>query len=281
MAAQPRDMPPMGFDPFPDAAPGDGRGPPGDDAGWPPFPSMDAFLAGAGHTGNSSPRLPCASPLDNLACPLGNGEDPFLTTPAVGSAKVGHNGDNPVAALAAGSKGFIGELGNIDKWAWEVGSEAGSMPSTWSKATSRTGTQSTVKSMSTALGDGLIPGLVDGQRLSTVKPSYVPTAGGKVIVTLRKEVPQGYWDTLSIVLVNLPVQITLKPTGIKKGKKLCVEVPSGMKEGDYDVRLKFGDKIIHGSIPLSVQDGNEEDMDEEDDDLKALTEGVHLSKLNQ
>ena len=33
----------------------------------------------------------------------------------------------------------------------------------------------------------------------------------------------GYWDTLSIVLVNLPVQITLKPTGIKKGKKLCVE----------------------------------------------------------
>lgn len=40
----------------------------------------------------------------------------------------------------------------------------------------------------------------------------------------------------------------LRPTGVKKGKKLCVEVPSGMEPGDYDVRLAFGEKIIHGAL---------------------------------
>lgn len=29
----------------------------------------------------------------------------------------------------------------------------------------------------------------------------------------RQEVPQGYWDTLSIVLVKLPTSVTVKPTG--------------------------------------------------------------------
>lgn len=86
------------------------------------------------------------------------------------------------------------------------------------------------------------------------------------MVSLRKEVPQGYWDTLSIVLVNLPVQVTLKPTGIKKGKKLCVEVPAGMKPDDYDVRLKFGEKIIQGSIPLCIRDGDDAGDMEEDED---------------
>lgn len=83
---------------------------------------------------------------------------------------------------------------------------------------------------------------------------------------LRKEVPQGYWDTLSIVLVNLPVSLTLKPTGIKKGKKLCIEIPPGMKPEDYDVRLKFGEKIIHGSIPLTIRDDEEGEVDMDDDD---------------
>merc|ERR1712066_307530 len=124
----------------------------------------------------------------------------------------------------------MGSLSQIDSWAWEMGSEAGSVPSAWSQATSRhTGHSSVSQSrVSSAAGDGLVPGLLDGQRLSSVKPSRVSTAGGKVVVSLRKEVPQGYWDTLSIVLVNLPLQVVLKPTGIKKGRKLCVQVPADM-----------------------------------------------------
>ena len=79
---------------------------------------------------------------------------------------------------------------------------------------------------------------------------------------------------LGIVLVNGPVQkklvlatqilkahephstlrtAALRPTGVKKGKKLCVEVPSGMEAGDYDVRLSFGEKIIHGVVLSRAQ----------------------------
>lgn len=36
--------------------------------------------------------------------------------------------------------------------------------------------------------------------------------------------------------------------GIKKGKKLCIDVPP-LSPDDYDVRLKFGEKIIHGALP--------------------------------
>lgn len=168
-----------------------------------------------------------------------------------------------------------------------------------------------------ATGEGLIPGLVDGQRLSSVKPcavlppalglvvrivkgnlhfAEVPTTGGKVVVSLRKEASicvsftvinpvrchrnmftaltvldrylrafgialssmQGAASTklvcwtikdvpdavrgLAIFLVNGPVQkrltfdpwlnlllvemtqmLRLRPTGVKRGKKLCLE----------------------------------------------------------
>mmetsp|Transcript_25201 Transcript_25201/g.72267 ORF Transcript_25201/g.72267 Transcript_25201/m.72267 type:complete len:222 (-) Transcript_25201:40-705(-) len=208
----------------------------------------------------SPPKLPCASPVGELVCPLGEAADPHLTTPAWPSATAGAD------CFGQPSSEVIGGLSQIDSWAWEMGSEAGSMPSAWSKATSRQTGHSTARSISSATGDGLIPGYVDGQRLSTVKPSTVPTSGGKIVVSLRKEVPQGYWDTISVVLVNLPAQVTLKPEGIKKGKKLCIEVPPGMKPDDYDVRLKFGEKIIQGSIPLCIRDGDEVDDMEDDDD---------------
>ncbi|CAE7430553.1 unnamed protein product [Symbiodinium natans] len=149
----------------------------------------------------------------------------------------------------------------MNEWAWEMGSQC-SVPSAWSKPST---VHSSISKLSNATGDGLIPGLVDGQRLSSVKPCAVPTSGGKVVVSLRKEVPQGFWDRLGIVLVNGPVQKKLVPTGVKKGKKLCVEVPSGMEAGDYDVRLSFGEKIIHGAIPLAVRDGDAE-ADEDFDD---------------
>jgi len=215
------------------------------------------------------PELPKASPLAELVCPLGEAVDPRLTTPLCESAE----GDS-----MPGGEGRWGELGQpkmecgglsqVDSWAWEMGSEVSSVPSAWSHATSRQTDHSTVKSISSATGDGgLIPGLVDGQRLSSVKPVCIPKTGGKVVVSLRKEVPAGYWHTLSVVLVNLPVQVTLKPTAIKKGRKLCIDIPKGLNPDDYDVRLKFGEKIIHGSIPLQIGDGDDNgDMEEQDED---------------
>eukprot|EP00448_Togula_jolla_P007449 CAMPEP_0170606482 /NCGR_PEP_ID=MMETSP0224-20130122/20536_1 /TAXON_ID=285029 /ORGANISM="Togula jolla, Strain CCCM 725" /LENGTH=238 /DNA_ID=CAMNT_0010931567 /DNA_START=8 /DNA_END=724 /DNA_ORIENTATION=+ len=216
-----------------------------------------------------SPQLPYASPVGDIACPLGPAMSPHLTTPAWPPAWAAETSDGfPARAPNTGNRGpsQLAELMEIDKWAWEVGSEAGSLPSAWSKPSTMASSKHSSRISSTT-GDGLIPGLVDGQRLSGVKPSSVPTAGGKVVVSLRKEVPQGYWDNLEIVLVNGPVQVRLKPTGIKKGKKLCVEVPAGLQTGDYDVRLSFHNKIIHGAIPLSVRDGESDDEEVSEGEL--------------
>mmetsp|Transcript_133580 Transcript_133580/g.188763 ORF Transcript_133580/g.188763 Transcript_133580/m.188763 type:complete len:234 (+) Transcript_133580:41-742(+) len=201
-----------------------------------------------------APMLPEASPLGGLICPLGPNASPTLTTPQYG--------DSPKGFGDVSEQSKLGALSDMNEWAWEMGSQC-SVPSAWSKPST---VHSSISKLSNATGEGLIPGLVDGQRLSSVKPCAVPTSGGKVVVSLRKEVPQGFWDRLGIVLVNGPVQKKLVPTGVKKGKKLCVEVPSGMESGDYDVRLAFGEKIIHGAIPLAVRDGDEEEADEDLDD---------------
>lgn len=236
--------------------------------------------------------LPGASPLVDVACPIGGSTSPHLTTPAwVGaglradvvagdgtstgacgsSAAVVedeeedddydpdrnprrsmsmvpplHNfGSKPSDALRGGPDDFLGGLTGLGQWAWEPGSEVQS-----------SGGRSSASRMSSSTGDGLVPGLTDGQRLNSVSPSSVPTTGGRLVVNLRREVPQGYWDTIWIVLVAGPVQHRLKPTGIKKGKKLCIEVPDGLAPGDYDIRLSFGEKIIHGAIPFTVLHGD-------------------------
>lgn len=270
-----------GFPPFDGFIPGDRGGLAGAPAGdaWPPFPPLGppGFSQGEsapGHAGKAeTPKLPCASPVGDIANPLGEAMDPRLTTP--GWTPAGSS-DFPMFSpmLGPGSKGHnaLGQLDQIDTWAWEMGSDVGSVPSAWSKATSsRTGQSSASRMSSTTGHDGLIPGLIEGQRLQSVKPANISARGGKVIVSLRKEVPKGYWDTLSVVLVNLPVSLTLKPTGIKKGRKLCIEVPAGMKPEDYDVRLKFGEKIIHGSIPLAIRDDSDCDAEmDDDDDLQDL-----------
>lgn len=213
----------------------------------------------------AAPAMPGASPVGDIACPLGLNATPSLTTPMWGVAMEREDressvtGGSPGGGLQDGIRGLSG----MENWAWEMGSEAGSVPSAWSKPST---VHSSVSRISNATGSGLIPGLVDGQRLSQVKPDSVPTAGGKVIVSLRKEVPHGHWDNVEIVLVRGPVQKRLKPTGIKKGKKLCIQVPEGMEPGDYDVRLSFCEKIVHGAIPLTIHDGEvEEHSDDEAD----------------
>lgn len=156
----------------------------------------------------------------------------------------------------------LGGLSQVDQWAWEIGSEAGSIPSVWSRASTQNSNRSGATShsrISNAAGDGLIPGLIEGQRLSYVKPTMVPTSGGKVVVVLRKQVPQGFWDHIGIVLVQNPQQVKLRPTSIKKGKKLYLEVPGGLAVGDYDVRLSFAGKMIHGSLLLAVCDTEDEE----------------------
>jgi hypothetical protein len=163
-----------------------------------------------------------------------------------------------------------GSLAQVDQWAWEVSSDAGSMPSAWSRPSTvqSSASRSSLRSRISANdGDSVIPGLIEGQRLSYVKPLVVSCdSGGKVVVGMKKQVPQGFWDYIEVALVNGPDQVKLKPTGIKKGKKLCVEVPSGLAPGDYDVRLVFAQKILHGAITLTLRRGGAEVDDEFDDE---------------
>lgn len=245
-------------------------------AAMPPLPED---IDGRASDPSRTPALPFASPVGDIVCPLGPSKSPHLTTPAWGpppgdrarkdivcplgdrmhsqqtestnddDESPSPTGNFPMGNIGSNVGRFPNDLCQIDSWAWEIGSGQ-APPSEWSRPST---VHSTASRISNPTGDGLIPGLTDGQRLSTVKPASVTTNGGEVVVTLRKEVPQGYWDRIEIVLVCNEVQKRLTPTGIKKGRKLLIEVPNDMNPGDYDVRLSFGDKLIHGAIPLSIE----------------------------
>merc|ERR1740117_894267 len=162
---------------------------------------------------------------------------------------------------------MLGGLAEVDSWAWEMGSDVGSL---CSKSTAQSAARSSASSRLN--GDELIPGLIDGQRLHSLKPLLLSAAsGGKLVVGLKKQVPQGYWDHLEIVLVSGPTQVKLKPVGVKKGKKLCVQVPGGsLAPGDYDVRLVFAQKMLHGAMTLEVCDGDVDADDAMEDDFSPI-----------
>ena len=84
-------------------------------------------------------------------------------------------------------------------------------PSTVQSSASRSSLRSRISATD---GDSVIPGLIEGQRLSYVKPLLVSCdSGGKVVVGMKKQVPQGFWDYIEVALVNGPDQVKLKPTG--------------------------------------------------------------------
>jgi len=75
-----------------------------------------------------------------------------------------------------------GQFSDIFQWGWECGSDVGSVPSIWSKA-------STAKSHQSSNFSG------DGQRLIFIKPQEVRSEqGGTVIIGLKKEIPEQFWN---------------------------------------------------------------------------------------
>lgn len=215
--------------------------------------------------------MPAASPImGDMPCPLGPGPEttPHITTPLPVSAGM-RLADDPPQRPSQRQSAMLGGLAEVDSWAWEMGSEVGSVNSAWSKSTAQSAARSSASSRLD--GDQLIPGLIEGQRLHSLKPLLLSAgSGGKLIVGLKKQVPQGYWDHLEIVLVSGPTQVKLKPIGIKKGKKLCVEVPGSLTPGDYDVRLVFAQKMLHGAMTLEVCDGDVDPEEAMDDDFSPI-----------
>lgn len=259
------------------------------------------MTAASPHEMPATPGAPAASPIYGLVDPLGGFPDPKLTTPAwpsapgsddwptgfVGfeqisfdefsfdeSSPFGHFDSFGKQPIFLDTKeelpGFFqvsNDLAQIDAWAWELGSEFGSLaPSAWSASTKMTAStkRSSATSLSTA-GATVpgFPGLMEGQRLQCVKPGSLPPSGGTVMVGLRKQIPQGYWDQVEIMLVAGTQQVKLKPSGIKKGKKLCIEVPADLTPQDYDVRVVFSGKVLHGAIPLAVRTDTESEDENE------------------
>jgi len=213
-----------------------------------------------------------AMPMDKLDMPGGfppsNLDAPILQTPALSAHQAlqypGRGGSIDFGSMG-GSSAFGGDglslqghggqkpFSDIFGWSWECGSEVGSVPSIWSKA-------STAKSQQSTGFSG------DGQRLIFIKPQEVKTEkGGTVVIGLKKEIPEQYWNHVEILLVGGvgEAQIRLKPSGIRKGKKLCIKVPPNLECRDYDVRVVFAGKILHGAIPLAVRGEDESEEEEE------------------
>lgn len=225
----------------------------------------------------AAPHLPQASPVGNPAVlnPVRSGPSrgtlnpsefstPYLQTPALtaheslaypgagGSIDLSALGGDPTfgsglgSSLPSGKTPFSDVLG----WGWELGSDVGSVPSVWSRA-------STSRSVQGLSGDG--------QRLIYIKPQEVAAStGGTVVIGLRKEIPEQLWSHVEILLVGgQEGQLKLQPCGIRRGKKLAIKVPPNLDPRDYDVRVVFGGKILHGAIPLAVRGEESDDNSEE------------------
>lgn len=251
-----------------------------------PFPMPHGFDFGGGGRARPSdslhpdpdfkaatPKLPCASPNINLNTPVVSydGYGPSLVTPAIDSQRAipGLPGMHQPLAGAEGPTSFCscnkrkGESCTFC-WAWDMRSET-SAASLWSASVA-----STARSLRSQPGQGpgsgqyVIGGDVDactvGQRLLYVRPQALTTTGGKVYIELKWTIPQTLYSEIEVLLVaGKQGTVTLKPEAIKKGKKLCVVIPKGLaEEQDYDVRVKFAGKTLHGSFPLEIRAAVEE-----------------------
>ena len=130
-------------------------------------------------------------------------------------------------------------------WAWEP-SETQSIPTLWSGATSIQ-----TSGLSMALSGTLWP---VGQRVLWLNPERVSSGNRSFIISLKREVAQELWGGLEVCLcskTSLKVE-TVKPDGVKKGKKIVCKIPEDFPIGDYDVSVVFGSMCIPGVLALEV-----------------------------
>jgi hypothetical protein len=164
--------------------------------------------------------------------------------------------------------------------AWEPSEVGSAMPSMWSAATSKV----------TSTNESSEKSWMVGQRITNIKPDRIPSNTESkstvvVVIGLKKVVPQEFWSGLEVrifqqrnissndqefvkrhetgrigdrpspagsttcsVLVK-----TLKPSGIRKGKRIAVKFNGDLSVGEYDVAVSFQGLTMHGSCPLDVR----------------------------
>ena len=106
-----------------------------------------------------------------------------------------------------------------------------------------------------------IPMRKNGQSLRRPRP----TSSSSISISITKITISNRWNHVEILLVGGANggQLKLKPSGIRKGKKLCIKVPPNLESRDYDVRVVFAGKILHGAIPLAVRGDSDNESDSE------------------
>uniref|UniRef100_A0A0G4HJ12 Uncharacterized protein n=1 Tax=Chromera velia CCMP2878 TaxID=1169474 RepID=A0A0G4HJ12_9ALVE len=85
-----------------------------------------------------------------------------------------------------------------------------------------------------------------------IKPTEVPPEGSDLCVCVKTELPHDVVPHVEVLLVAGGEFISLKPSGIRKQRELRVSVPA-LPAGDFDVRIRIGGRILHGTIPLAVR----------------------------
>ncbi|CEM15038.1 unnamed protein product [Vitrella brassicaformis CCMP3155] len=126
---------------------------------------------------------------------------------------------------------------------------------------------STVPSGSTNSGGHPQPdGAPSRQRLLYINPGTINPSGGEVVICVKKDIKPDAYDQVLIHLVSTNGQVvTLRPKGIRKERKLSVQIPA-LPAADYDVRLAYGCKVLHGAIPLGVRDNSDSEGCSEEGD---------------
>jgi hypothetical protein len=121
-------------------------------------------------------------------------------------------------------------------WAWEP-SESQSLPrSAWSNATSRSALTSAPWTA--------------GQRVLWASPERAHPAS-IVVVALKREVPQELWDTLELRLSSSET-ISLRPHGVRRGRRVAVSLPADLPLGDYDLSVHYGAAVLPGRLALEI-----------------------------
>ena len=134
-------------------------------------------------------------------------------------------------------------------WAWEP-SETHSIPTVWSAATS----------MHTSVAaNSSNHVLAQGQRVLWLQPEQITSSGGTVVIAVKREIPQELWTGLEVRMRSQSEYkvTTLKPEGVRKGKKIALKVPQ-LPAGDYDVSVHVGATDIPGVLALEVSKDSEQ-----------------------
>jgi hypothetical protein len=86
--------------------------------------------------------------------------------------------------------------------------------------------------------------------------------GAVVVLAVKRQVPQENWQTLEVRLRHLSsdLLLTLKPQGVRKGRKIAFSTPEKLAPGEFEVQLACGDLAFPGVLVLEIANSTREEF---------------------